>query len=71
MVPAKIFNIWLEIPSGPAAVLDGREVRSWRTSSLEQLMESRLGTCWLSRSRVGRHRGIGENAEMKKELSRL
>ena len=41
---ADTLNIWLEIPSGPEAVLDGREVSSWWTSSLEQLMESRLGT---------------------------
>ena len=41
---ADILSIWLEIPSGPEAVLGGRKVSRWWTSSLEQLIESRLGT---------------------------
>ena len=41
---ADILSIWLEIPLGPEAVLGGREVSRWWTSSLEQLIESRLGT---------------------------
>ena len=69
MVPAEIFNIWLEIPSGPAAVLDGSEVRSSWTSSLEHLMESRQGTCCVG-VELGDTGGIGEKAEMKKEFSK-
>ena len=66
---ADILSIWLEIPLGPEGVLGGREVNSWWTSSLEQLIESRLGTF-----RTGvlcmDTGGLEVNVEAKKEFNK-